>query len=103
MSPYEFVKYQYELNPTSAATMYLKNGKTIDSYKDATGVNWQDRMLQTAAMHNHSVSLSGGTDKTRYAVSGSLLDQDGILLNSGFRRYQGRIVFDQTVTFYPAS
>jgi TonB-linked SusC/RagA family outer membrane protein len=98
MSPYEFVKYQYELNPTSAATMYLKNGKTIDSYKDATGVNWQDRMLQTAAMHNHSVSLSGGTDKTRYAVSGSLLDQDGILLNSGFRRYQGRIVLDQTVS-----
>jgi TonB-linked SusC/RagA family outer membrane protein len=98
MSPYEFVKYQFELNPTSATTTYLKNGKTLDSYKDATGVNWQDKMLRTAPMMSHSVSISGGTDKTRYAISGSLLDQDGILLNSGFRRSQGRIVLDQTVS-----
>ncbi|MCS3801653.1 SusC/RagA family TonB-linked outer membrane protein [Niastella sp. OAS944] len=98
MSPYEFVKYQFELNPTSAATTYLKNGKTLDSYKDATGVNWQDKMLRTAPMWSHSVSISGGTDKTRYALSGSLLDQDGILINSGFRRAQGRIVLDQTVS-----
>lgn len=92
------MKYQFELNPTSAATTYLKNGKTLDSYKDATGVNWQDKMLRTAPMWSHSVSISGGTDKTRYALSGSLLDQDGILINSGFRRAQGRIVLDQTVS-----
>ncbi len=49
-------------------------------------------------MQSHSVSLSGGTDKTRYAVSGSLLDQDGILINSGFKRYQGRVVLDQTIS-----
>jgi TonB-linked SusC/RagA family outer membrane protein len=97
MSPYEFVKYQFELNPTSAATTYLKNGKTLDSYQDAEGVNWQDKMFRTAPMQNHSISLTGGTDKTRYAISGSLLDQDGILINSGFKRAQGRVVLDQTV------
>ncbi|WP_207515637.1 SusC/RagA family TonB-linked outer membrane protein [Longitalea luteola] len=98
MSPYEFVKYQFELNPTSAATTYLKNGKTLESYRDAVGVNWQDKIFRTAPMQNHSISISGGTDKTRYAISGSLLDQDGILLNSGFKRAQGRVVLDQTVS-----
>ncbi|WP_205509912.1 SusC/RagA family TonB-linked outer membrane protein [Longitalea arenae] len=98
MSPYEFVKYQFELNPTSATTTYLKNGKTLDFYKDAAGVNWQDKMLRTAPMTNHTLSISGGTDKTKYVISGSLLDQEGLLLNSGFRRAQGRVALDQTVS-----
>lgn len=97
MSPYEFVKYQIELNPTQA-NIYLDNGKTLDSYKDVKGVNWQDEIFRTAPMQNHSISLTGGNDKSRYVVSGSLMDQQGIIINGGFKRAQGRIVLDQTVT-----
>ena len=97
MSPYEFVKYQLELQPTQATALYLDNGKTLESYRNVTGVDWQDQIFRTAPMQNHSVSLSGGNDKTRYAISGSVMDQDGIIINSGFERYQGRIVLDQTV------
>lgn len=97
MSPYEFVKYQLELTP-AAAGLYLQNGKTLESYRNAQGVNWQDEVFRVAPMQSHSLSLSGGTDKTRYLFSGSILDQNGILINSGFSRYQGRIVLDQTVT-----
>lgn len=96
MSPYEFVKYQIELNPTQA-NIYLDNGKTLDSYKDMKGVNWQDHIFRTAPMQNHSISLTGGNDKSRYVISGSALDQQGIIINGGFKRYQGRVVLDQTV------
>lgn len=98
MSPYEFVKYQLELNPTAFTPIYLKDGKTLESYRNVEGVDWQDQIFRTAPMQNHSISLSGGTDKTRYALSGSIMDQEGILINSGFKRYQGRLVLDQTVT-----
>jgi TonB-linked SusC/RagA family outer membrane protein len=98
MSPYEFVKYQLELLPSQATALYLDNGKTLDSYKNVKGVNWQDEVFRTAPMQSHSVSVSGGSGGTRYALSGSLLDQDGIIVNSGFQRYQGRIVLDQTVS-----
>lgn len=97
MSPYEFVKYQLELQPSQATALYLDNGKTLESYRNVAGVDWQDQIFRTAPMQNHSVSLSGGNDKTRYAISGSIMDQDGIIINSGFERYQGRIVLDQTV------
>ncbi|NII27360.1 TonB-dependent receptor [Pseudoflavitalea sp. X16] len=96
MSPYEFVKYQLELS-SAAAGLYLKNGKTLESYRNAQGVDWQDQIFRVAPMQSHSLSLNGGNDKTRYSFSGSILDQDGILINSGFSRYQGRIVLDQTV------
>ncbi|MGN6416671.1 MAG: SusC/RagA family TonB-linked outer membrane protein, partial [Pseudobacter sp.] len=97
MSPYEFVKYQIELNPTQA-NIYLDNGKTLESYKDVKGVNWQDEIFRVAPMQNHSISLTGGNDKSRYVVSGSLMDQQGIIINGGFKRAQGRIVLDQTVS-----
>ncbi len=97
MSPYEFVKYQLELQPTQSTDLYLKNGKTLDYYRNVPGVNWQDEIFRTAAMQNHSLSISGGSGGTRYALSGNILDQDGILINSGFQRAQGRVVLDQTV------
>ena len=97
MSPYEFVKYQLELNPVVYTPVYLKSGKTLDSYKNEKGTDWQDLIFRDAFVHNHSIALRGGSDKTRYALSGNVLDQDGIIINSGFRRYQGRFVLDQTI------
>lgn len=97
MSPYEFVKYQIELNPTLYTPVYLSNGKTLDSYRNVEGTDWQDLLFQTAVMQNHSLSLSGGSEKTKYMFSGSFLDQDGIIVNGGFNRYQGRFVLDQSI------
>jgi TonB-linked SusC/RagA family outer membrane protein len=97
MNPYEFVKYQLELNPTSFTALYLNNGRTLDSYKDVQGIDWQDQILRNGQIYNHSISLRGGNDKTRYAVSGSTFDQQGIILGGGFNRVQGRIILDQTI------
>ncbi|KAA2243889.1 TonB-dependent receptor [Chitinophaga agrisoli] len=98
MSPYEFVRYQLDLNPTLYTPVYLNNGKTLEDYRNVAGVDWQDQVFRKAFMQNHSLSLRGGNERTKYALSGSLLDQDGIIINSGFRRYQGRIVVDQQVS-----
>lgn len=97
MSPYEFVKYQLELNKTSAERLYLQDGKTLDAYKDEKGVNWQDHVLQNAFMQNHNFSLRGGTAATKYSVSGSYTDQAGIVINGGYTRYQGRFQIDQRI------
>src|ERR1043165_3937015 len=55
-------------------------------------------VLQSAAIQNHTLSVSGGNDKTKYLVSTSLFNQDGVIINSGYKRYQGRVVLDQTVS-----
>jgi len=97
MNPYEFVKYQIEQNPTTYTPIYLSGGKTIDDYKNVAGIDWQDLIFRDAFMQNHTIALRGGNEKTRYSFSGSLLNQDGIIINSGFNRYQGRLVLDQTI------
>ncbi|MGJ7030194.1 SusC/RagA family TonB-linked outer membrane protein [Niabella hirudinis] len=105
MSPYEFVKYQLELDTSSVSggniatpkQIYLQDGRTLDSYKTIAGTDWQDLVMQRATMANYNLSLSGGSKQTKYAVSGSVLDQNGVLINSGYNRYQGRVVLDQTI------
>ena len=51
------------------------------------GTDWQDAVLRTALQQTHEVSINGGTEKGRYAFSANYADQDGIIVNSGFQRY----------------
>ncbi len=98
MDPYDFVKYVQEVNPVSADSIYLSNGVTLDDYKNRKAVDLQDYIYQTGLSENHDIAIRGGNDKTLYSISGNLLDQKGIIIQSGFKRYQGRFTLDQTVT-----
>ncbi|MNK00523.1 TonB dependent receptor [compost metagenome] len=97
LSPYEFVKYQLEFNSSVYTPIYLKDGRDLEYYRNVEGINWQDKVFRTAPMQNHFLSINGGTDKTRYVISASMLNQDGIIVNSGFNRYQTRLVLDQAI------
>ncbi|MBO9632954.1 MAG: TonB-dependent receptor [Chitinophagaceae bacterium] len=101
LDPYEFVKLQMEINPTLASQMYLqqtvdgvKDTLDLDYYKNKKGINWEDQIMRKAPMMSHHISINGGNAKTKLAASGSYLGQDGIIMNSGFRRIQGRLSID---------
>ena len=51
------------------------------------GTDWQDAVLRTAVQQGHELSVNGSTDKSRYAFSASYTDQDGVVINTGFQRY----------------
>ena len=55
------------------------------------GTNWQDEVLRSAAVQDHRISFSGGSKETQYYLSLGYFDQSGIILNSGFDRFSGRI------------
>ncbi|TZF86279.1 TonB-dependent receptor (plasmid) [Pedobacter sp. BS3] len=94
MSPYEFVKYQHELNPSAAETRY---GTDLELYKNVKGYDWQDQIFHTAPTQIHNLSLRGGNAQTKYSVSGSIYNMEGVIINSGQKRYQGRAVLDQVI------
>jgi len=104
MDPYEFVKLQIERDPNPTATapfinpLYLPAGKTLEDYRNVKGDDWQDKILRTALMSTYDLSVSGGTKKTKYFVSGNFVDQDGIIINSNYTRYQGRATVDHQLT-----
>jgi TonB-linked SusC/RagA family outer membrane protein len=97
LSPYEFVRYQNEYDPINTNAQYLSNGNSVEYYKAILGVNWQDVVLQTAPMINNSLSMSGGSDATKYYISLSALNQEGVIKFSGYDRYQARLRLDQNV------
>jgi len=59
----------------------------IAAYDRDGGTDWQDEIYQTAPIQNHNLSLGGGTKAMKYFVSGGYLNQKGILVNSGYKRY----------------
>ena len=61
------------------------------------GTDWQNAVLQTGGSQTHELSVSGGDDKTRYLISGNYTAQDGIILNSGFERFSGRLNLEKEV------
>ena len=70
-------------------TYYSNKGGYTDAEiaQLGSGTDWQQAVLRTALQQSHELSVSGATDKSRYAFSGNYTNQDGILLNSGFQRY----------------
>jgi len=62
------------------------------------GTDWQDAIFRTAPIQNHSLNIAGGNDKTRYSVSGSYFGQDGIVINSGYKRGSLRSNLEQQVS-----
>src|SRR5690606_24774335 len=59
---------------------------------------WQDEILQTASIQNHNLSISGGNDNTKYFISGTIMDEEGVLKTSFFKRYSFRANVDLKIT-----
>lgn len=51
------------------------------------GTDWMDALFSPAPIQNYSLSYYGGSGKSNYYVSGGVLDQKGIVLNTSYRRY----------------
>jgi TonB-dependent SusC/RagA subfamily outer membrane receptor len=62
------------------------------------GTDWQRKLLRTAAVQEHHLSLSGGQATTRYYVAADYFRQTGVVLNSWLQRYALRANVEQRLT-----
>ncbi len=100
MGAYDFVLLQEELAAAKGSdNMYTREGYTLDDYRNVEGVDWQDRIYRKAFVQDYSISISGGSKAsgTSYSASVSALDQDGIIVNSNFQRYSGKMNLTQKI------
>ncbi len=70
----------------------------INKQQGLTNTNWQDVIYRNATIENYQLAISGGTEKSQFYLSGSYLNQNGIIVNSGFKRYTLRFNFTTRVT-----
>ncbi len=57
-----------------------------------------DVVLRTAPQHQYQLTATGGNENLRYALSGEYFDQEGIVINSGFKRYSMRANLDAVLS-----
>ncbi|QHS59214.1 SusC/RagA family TonB-linked outer membrane protein [Chitinophaga agri] len=62
------------------------------------GTNWQDVVYRQAYLQNYQASVSGGSDKTQFSLSGNYFNQEGIIISSDFKRYSLRTTLDHTIS-----
>lgn len=93
-------KIDYELNHTNAydfPNFFEWTPEQADSLSKVNA-NWEEAMFRKAHTQQHQLSASGGNDKTRFFISGSIFDQEGVVISTGLKRYSGRINLDHTLS-----
>lgn len=99
MDGYQFVSLQKEVMDDETYEKYYGiNGMTPEDYKNMKYYDWQDHIYRTAISHQHHVSLTGKSGDTNYATSLSYNDNQGIVIRSGLKRYQGRVNLTQKIS-----
>ena len=79
------------LNPSYTA-------EEIQGFRTNGGTDWQDEIFRNAYGNEQLLNVSGGSDKTNFYIAGNYLDQDGIINNSGFKRYGIRANINSSIT-----
>jgi len=58
--------------------------------------DWQDEIFQSGKLQNYNLAVAGGGENSVYRISGGYVQQDGILINTGYERYNFRANSDFT-------
>ncbi len=106
LSPYEFVKLQGEVNSSYTNSYYkdknddgsIPKYRTLDDYIGVDGVDWQAETFNPTWSQDHNVTITGGTNDTKYNASFSRYIENGIFNNSGFDRTTAKLRFNHKLT-----
>ncbi|RYY60666.1 MAG: TonB-dependent receptor [Chitinophagaceae bacterium] len=97
LNPYQYVTLYNEQAVNDGLAPYFPE-QVVDSFRNVKGTDWQDLMLRNAPIYQGSVSVSGGTEKTSFFMSGGVFQQQGIIPNSDFNRYSFRINLNHDIS-----
>ena len=64
------------------------------------GTDWLGELFRVASVQNYSLSYSGSSEKTNYYISGNYFDQQGIVINTGYKRYTFQLNTDSKVNSF---
>ncbi len=78
------------------ATMFT-NQAYYNAYKNGQFINWADELLHTGTIQNYSLSLSGGTQKTKAYMSVNFTDEQGQYKDDDYKVYSTNIRVDHSV------
>ncbi len=75
----------------------ILSGYELESYNAGEEIDWMDEFSENAWQQDITLNMSGGNKKTNYYMSGTYTSQDGIVINSGYRRLTLKLNLDQEI------
>lgn len=107
----EITRHLSVLNATQYRQVILDSYKNLDNNEEPYfsiidslnpvnngDVDWQNELMRKAPQYKVDLSVRGGNENVKYAWSSSFLDQDGIILNSNYRRITSRLNTDINIS-----
>ncbi|MDI9545220.1 MAG: TonB-dependent receptor, partial [Bacteroidota bacterium] len=70
------------------------NTPGIDYYKNVVAQNYQRQVYGESFSHSHNLNITGGNDKTNFLVAFNHIDDDGLKVNSWYKRTNASIKLD---------
>lgn len=92
LSAQEYVQFHTERNGGTVPSF------VADNWDGVTDTDWQDLVFRSGAFQNYALSASGGSEKVNYLISGNYIDQQGVLIGEGQRKYSARVKVDYKPT-----
>lgn len=76
------------------SSQYQNQLNNLGKPENAKNYDWQDLLFQEGFMSNYQLSARGGSEKSRYFISGSYNNTEGHVIGTGFERGTLRINLD---------
>jgi TonB-dependent starch-binding outer membrane protein SusC len=91
--------YEYALAYNDIMGTTTFDDDELAAYKNGSdGIDWVKLMTKTGVLQNYNLSFSGGNKKIKYNISGSVIDQTGMIITSKFKRFNLKANFDTQLT-----
>ncbi|MGM0668684.1 MAG: SusC/RagA family TonB-linked outer membrane protein [Gemmatimonadota bacterium] len=87
----EYLEY---FNESATNDGYRENYYGAPGVDDAINTDWQEAIFRDAPIGSVDLSVSGGQDRVNYRLSGSYFDQTGVVMGSGYERFNARANVD---------
>ncbi|MBD0835682.1 SusC/RagA family TonB-linked outer membrane protein [Aestuariibaculum suncheonense] len=96
LSAYESIKLAEEINPNGAASRFYVDDEdnvvgSLEDYINSPSANWQDEAFRTGFSKSHTLKIGSGSDLTKFDASLNMLNDEGTLLKSEYKKINGRL------------
>jgi TonB-dependent starch-binding outer membrane protein SusC len=95
MNAAEKIAFEKDANGIYGPNPFGWTQQEMDSLSKVN-VSYEDLFFRKNITDQHQISLSGGNERTRFFVSGSIFKQQGVVISTGLDRYSGRMNLDHT-------
>jgi len=73
-------------------------GKDGKYYAPIYNTNWESKAFRPSLSHDHFIDIRGGNENTKFYVGGGYTDQQGLMIDSYFKRFNARLSGDIVLT-----